>query len=731
MRATALLLLGLCALSARRADAWGEVLDATEIVGEGNLFGYDITVIDDLDGDGKNEIVTGSPDAGAGEIHILFFHAANNTVRAITTISDSTGGLTEAGISINTGDNFGSGVTVISDMDGDGIRELAVGMQGSDVGGTLRGAVVILFLNKNNGTVRDATLLASTTGGLTEAGVVLENSAAFGGGVGTLPDVDGDGYDELVVGGNGGFIGVFVLFLHADNATVRAATAINSTSPGLEGAIQTDLMGHNGNGIRAIGDLDGDGISELALGARQDDDLATNAGAVYILFLNANSASVRNATKISGSTGGLSEANVTLVANSRFGMSVAMLPDLDGDGVRELGVGTDKEQVFILFLNAPSGTVREAYELNNSTIPPLALDSGDKFGQGLATLPDTDGDGVDELVCGAYGRNTFNGALLILSLNGTGPDAAPVCVATNTTIDLAVTNDDWVTTQSTQSIECTAVPLALDAGDKQFFLRFDVSAALHEDSIVGSARVKLFDHELLGVAADIVVEAEASVSGADCEGAINRTVLGSGVAFPNVSTGTSADAIYFTGLAPVLTAYLTHVAAQSAAPGVLVLRFTSTDGSAFFGSLDSSKRAQLEIVTTCAVAQTPAPKTASSPNVELGLALGLPLGIAGAVIGLMAIAGAATVIYKRANRIVVQTATGGAKYIPFSAGHSVRSLQDAAAEALGDNVYSLRHVTQSAKLDPAHRMAEARIRPGTILYAETNADYARTRRPRF
>lgn len=269
----------------------------------------------------------------------------------------------------------------------------------------------------------------------------IPNGFLLGSTLTVLEDVDGDGYDELVVGSAERDNAVYVWFLHAGNATVRAATKIGTASPGLSDIAFEDAFGSNPGSISSIGDLDGDGISELAVGTMWDDDGAYRAGAVYILFLNAGNATVRSSTKISATTGGLSEANVTLAANDKFGASLTATSDLDGDGIREIAVGTLKERVFILFLNAGNGTVRYAYELNNATIPPVALEPGDVFGQGIASLP-VSGE-FDRLVCGIYARDSFAGGVVVMELNGTFPPPPvaaprPTPPARGPNVDLAV-----------------------------------------------------------------------------------------------------------------------------------------------------------------------------------------------------------------------------------------------------------------------------------------------------
>ncbi|MEZ5225088.1 MAG: integrin alpha [Acidimicrobiales bacterium] len=92
---------------------------------------------------------------------------------------------------------------------------------------------------------------------------------------------------------------VYVLFLNADG-TVKAEQKISDTSGGLLASL--DDGDNFGEAVEAIGDIDGDGITDLAVGAVYDDDGGTDR-AVYVLFLNAYGtvkASRRSATPPAG-----------------------------------------------------------------------------------------------------------------------------------------------------------------------------------------------------------------------------------------------------------------------------------------------------------------------------------------------------------------------------------------------------------------------------------------------
>ncbi len=83
-----------------------------------------------------------------------------------------------------------------------------------------------------------------------------------------------------------------------------------------------------GTSMASLGDLDGDGVGDLAVGAPGDNDGGLQRGAVWILFLNTDG-TVKSHQKISDTEGGFTGE---LDDGDLFGVSVESLGDLDGDG---------------------------------------------------------------------------------------------------------------------------------------------------------------------------------------------------------------------------------------------------------------------------------------------------------------------------------------------------------------------------------------------------------------
>jgi len=211
-------------------------------------------------------------------VWILFLNA-DGTVKGHQKISATEGGFSGP---LDDFDFLGSSLASLGDLDGDGVGDLAVGTPNDSVAGGL-GSVWILFLNAD-GTVSSHSRISSEHGGLQgEFTVTFGTSAAF------LGDQDGDGVGDLAVGGWGQDDGgsdrgaVWNLFLNTDG-TVKAFQKISSTHGGFTGTLEDDDW--FGYSLAALGDQDGDGIGDLAVGAAMDDDGGSDYGALWLLFLD-------------------------------------------------------------------------------------------------------------------------------------------------------------------------------------------------------------------------------------------------------------------------------------------------------------------------------------------------------------------------------------------------------------------------------------------------------------
>ena len=268
--------------TARRTQKIASRFGGGPALATGDRFGSSLATLGDLDGDGIGDLAVGaiSDDTGGnyrGAVHVLFMHT-NGTVKSSQKIASGIGG----GPVLADGDVFGISIAPVGDFDGDGVSDLTVGAMFDDTGGPGRGAVYLLLMN-SNGTAKSSRKIAGGTAG----GPALSDGDYFGRSVASPSDLDGDGVTDLVVGayrddtGGSNRGALYVLFLNADG-TVKRSQKIASNTGGGPALADHDRFG---SGAAAIGDLNGDGVIELAVGAEMDSTGGSGRGAVHVLFL--------------------------------------------------------------------------------------------------------------------------------------------------------------------------------------------------------------------------------------------------------------------------------------------------------------------------------------------------------------------------------------------------------------------------------------------------------------
>jgi len=162
----------------------------------------------------------------------------------------------------------------------------------------------------------------------------LNDGDRFGSAIANIGDLEGDGVIDLAVGAPGDSDdrgAVWILFMDDDGRVDQRRKISHDTALLLTGLDHNDRFGA---ALASIGDLNRDGVFDIAVGAPEDDDLGDNRGAVWILFLDSDG-TLREVQKISALTGGLLG---DLSDNDQFGAAVASVGDLDGDSIADLPV---------------------------------------------------------------------------------------------------------------------------------------------------------------------------------------------------------------------------------------------------------------------------------------------------------------------------------------------------------------------------------------------------------
>lgn len=411
----AILALGVLAGAADAHTPWAKISSTVGGLAPllaGDSFGMSVVSVGDVDGDGLADFVAGAPnddDGGTsrGAVYVVFMNA-NLTVKAQQKISDLAGGFTAI---LDDNDAFGHSVAALGDFDGDTIPDIVVGAPGDDDGASAAGAVYLVMLNAN-GTVKTHRKISATSGAFT---AILDVADQFGNAVAGVGDFNGDLIPDIAVAAfrdddGGTDRGCVRMIALNTNGSVKGHQKVSSTAGSFAGPLTDN--DRFGVGVTALGDLDLDGVGDLAVGTYLDDTGGTDRGAVWILFMQVTG-HVKAQQKIADGVGGF---DGLLDDGDNLGISVAAVSDRNADGIQDLVVGTSGDDdggtnrgcVWVLNLNT-NGTIQ-----GNKKISDLVgsfsgvLDDDDLFGRSVAEIPDLDGDGWDELLVG--GVNDDDGA---------------------------------------------------------------------------------------------------------------------------------------------------------------------------------------------------------------------------------------------------------------------------------------------------------------------------------
>ena len=381
-------------------------------IGAASRTGWAVAPAGDVNGDGIADAIIGAPGEAkaAGAAYVVFGRAGGSPLSALKDLGD--GGFRIGGAAA--GDQAGLAVSAAGDVNGDGLGDVAVGAPGATGAGRAGAGVVFVVFGKK--ATEPVSLGALGAGGYGIVGAAAGDAA--GTALAALGDVGADGVPDLAVGAptaaggrkKGG--AAYVVAGHKGGGDVDLAVAESGPSWRLNGP----TGGFAGLALAAVPDLNGDGASELAIGAPATAPAAIDdagiadvpegdetRGAAYVVFGHGGT-TAEDLPALPAERGWRLRGGA---ADAALGTSLAA-GDLDGDGTADVAIGApqsdeagrkDSGSAYILFGAKGTGATVDLSAPGAARV--LRIDGaakGDALGAGVAVPGDLDADGKADLV---------------------------------------------------------------------------------------------------------------------------------------------------------------------------------------------------------------------------------------------------------------------------------------------------------------------------------------------
>lgn len=398
-------------------------IDANDSAGES------VAGAGDVNGDGLMDLIVGAPAAdpggplSAGEAYVVFGKTGTADVwlSALGSPGDRQGFRIDG---IDASDRFAFGISAAGDVNGDGLGDLIAGARFGDPPGQSNGGETWIVFGKTSPTtvkLTDLNVGGNTLGFRIDGDDPNDGAGASVSGAG---DINGDGLADLVIGAPGASIGVpdargeaYVVFGKTDTSVLNLSGlgAVGNTNGfRIAGVAAVDGAGSS---VSGAGDVNGDGLADVIIGAAGANPYGRNdAGSSYVVFGKTDNGLVLLSAL--GTFGDKSGFRIDGIDNyDASGTSVAGAGDVNGDGLADVVIGAHQAwpgnrasagETYVVFGKSSNGTIAlsalggvgntDGFRLDG-------VDQADRSGRSAAGAGDVNGDGLADVIVGAYGAD--------------------------------------------------------------------------------------------------------------------------------------------------------------------------------------------------------------------------------------------------------------------------------------------------------------------------------------
>jgi len=343
------------------------------LTGAGNYnFGYSVSTAGDVNGDGFSDVVVSgyAYSANRGRAYIYYGGLIMDNIADKTLEGVVAGGF------------FGFSLTGAGDVNGDGFPDVLVGAYAVS---SFTGAAYLFYGGTNMDTIADVTFTGETT------------SSFLGQSVADAGDVNGDGYSDLLIAA-------------PNYSSVRGRAYIYYGGPAMDNVADVvftgELTGIQFGRVSGVGDVNGDGYSDILIGAQGYQSLK---GRAYLFYGGTTMNNVPDMIYTGEAT------------SNSFGWAVGGGGDINGDGYKDFIVGasghnSNKGKIYI-YKNS----------LKGNDIPDISTygEFQNQFGSSISAAGDVNGDGYDDYISGAPAYGDFAKGRAYIFFGSVNPDTIP------------------------------------------------------------------------------------------------------------------------------------------------------------------------------------------------------------------------------------------------------------------------------------------------------------------
>lgn len=340
----------------------------------GETFGCSVSSAGDVNGDTFADVIVGAYQSGtatnpSGRAYIYFGGPRSDEKADVMLAGEAAG------------DAFGVSVASAGDVNRDGFADVIVGAYENDARGANAGRAYIYFGGPSMDDKPDVVLTGEMPGD------------AFGYAVAGAGDVNRDGFADVIVGAyenstRGAGAGRAYVYYGGPRPDPVPDAILNGETAG-------DRFGIS---VAGAGDVNGDGLADVLVGAYQNDAGGVDAGRAY-LYLGSARILDRAATVLTGAGAG-----------DAFGFAVSGAGDVNKDGLADIVIGA--------YHNGAGGkdAGRAYVYFGGKTVSPspdvvfTGEAAGDAFGYAVGAAGDANGDGYGDVLVGAYGNDAGGSA---------------------------------------------------------------------------------------------------------------------------------------------------------------------------------------------------------------------------------------------------------------------------------------------------------------------------------